>query len=239
MSIVVKKGLTGGIVLSRKAKDKTLTIEQVESALELAKNLRSHELRCNKKVENAQNEVNAMKVELEEQKGIAKTATSAWTDTLKFLEGKTLNGIKIFTHDNMAKTVKYLVDGFFKHRKTAEQVPELEEKISTLQQNQATYKQQEFAMLPQNIQDATLQHGKQLVEQSKQQAEQARLAQLQAQQAEKQRLQSLHKTKNWSELTPDERKEVRRLLVNAPEFENRQDYLDFKRAFGNYVERGR
>jgi len=76
--------------------------------------------------------------------------------------------------------------------------------------------------------------------------EQAYLAQLQAQAAEreqialeKQRLQSLHKTKSWSELTPDERKEVRRLLVNAPEFADRQDYLDFKRAFGAFVERGR
>jgi len=118
-------------------------------------------------------------------------------------------------------------------------VPELEEKISTLKQNQATYKQQEFAMLPSNIQDTAIQYGRQLAEQSRQQAEQARLAQLQAQQAEKQRIQSLHKTKHWSELTPDERKEVRRLLVNAPEFENRQDYLDFKRAFGSYVERGR
>jgi len=155
------------------------------------------------------------------------------------LEGRTLNGIKIFTHDNIEKTVKYLVDGFFKHKKSAEQVPELEEKITNLQQNQATHKQQEFAKLPPNIQDAAMQHGKQLVELSRQQAEQARLVQLQAQKAEKQRLQSLHKTKHWRDLTPDERKEVRRLLVNAPEFENRQDYLDFKRAFGSYVDRGR
>jgi len=116
-------------------------------------------------------------------------------------------------------------------------VPELEREIRTIRQNQAAYKQQEFAMLPSNIQDTAIQYGKQLVEQSRQQAEQARLAQLQARKAEKQRIQSLHKTKNWSELTPDERKEVRRLLVNAPEFENRQDYLDFKRAFGAYVER--
>ena len=237
--IIAKKGLTGGIVLSRKTKDKTLTIEQVESALELAKNQRSHELRCNKKVENAQNEVSSMKVELEGQKDIAKTATNAWNDTIKTLEGRTLNGIKVFTHDNIAKTVKYLVDGFFKHKKSAEQVPELEREISTLKQNQATYKQQEFAKLPPNIQDAAMQHGKQLVEQSKLQAEQAHLAQLRVQRAEKQRLQSLHKTKNWGELTPDERKEVRRLLVNAPEFANRQDYLDFKRAFGAFVERGR
>ena len=230
--IAVKKGITGGIVLSRKTKDKILTIEQVESALELAKNQRTHELRCNKKVENAQNEVNAIKLELEEQKDIAKAATNAWADTLKTLEGRTLNGIKIFTHDNIAKTVKYLVDGFFKHKKSAEQVPELESKIDTLKQNQATTKQQEFAKLPSNIQNATLQHGKQLMEQT-------HLAQLQSQTAEKQRLQSLHKTKQWSELTSDERKEVRRLLVNAPEFENKQDYLDFKRAFGVFVDRGR
>ena len=237
--IVAKKGLTGGIVLSRKTKDKTLTIEQVESALELAKNQRSHELRCNKKVENAQNEVNSMKAELEEQKGIAQTATNAWNDTLKTLEGRTLNGIKVFTHDNIAKIVKYLIDGFFKHKKSAEQVPKLERQVDTLKQNQATYKQQEFARLPQNIQDAIIQQGRQMVEQ-------AHLAQLQAQATEreriafeKQRLQSLHKTKHWSELTPDERKEVRRLLVNAPEFANRQDYLDFKRAFGSHVERGR
>ena len=237
--ITIKKGLTGGIVLSRKTKDKTLTIEQVESALELAKNQRSHELRCNKKVENAQNEVNSIKIELEEQKGIANTATNAWADTLKALEGKTLNGIKNFTQSNIASTVKYLADGFFKHKKSAEQVPELEKEISALKQNQATHKQQEFANLPQSIQDTAMQYGKQLVEQSRQQAEQVRLAQLQAQKAEKQRLQSLHKTTNWSDLTPDERKEVRRLLVNAPEFENRQDYLDFKRTFGHYAERSR
>ena len=110
---------------------------------------------------------------------------------------------------NIAKTVKYLVDGFFRHKKVAEQVLELEEKIYTLKQSQATYKQQEFAKLPTNIQDVAIQHGKHLVEQSRQQAEQARLAQLQVQKAEKQRIQSLHKTTNWSELTPDERKEVR------------------------------
>ena len=237
--IVVKKGLTGGIVLSRKAKDKTLTIEQVESALELAKNQRNHELRCNKKVENAQNEVSSMKVELEGQKGIAKTATNAWNDTIKTLDGNTLNGVKVFTHENIASTVKYLRDGFFTHKKTAERVPELERQVDTLKQNQATHKQQEFSKLPPNIQDAIIQQGRQMVEQ-------AHFAQLQAQAAErerialeKQRLQSLHKTKHWSELTPDERKEVRRLLVNAPEFENRQNYLDFKRAFGSYVERGR
>jgi len=237
--IAVKKGLTGGIVLSRKSKDKTLSIKQVESALELAKNQRTHELRCNSKVEKAQGEVKSMKTELEEQKDITKTATNAWTDTLKTLEGRTLNGIKIFTHDNIAKTVKYLVDGFFTHKKAAEQVPELERQVDTLKQNQATHKQREFSKLPHDIQDAVMQHGKQLVEQSRQQAEQARLAQFQAQQVEKQRIQSLHKTKHWSELTAEERKEVRRLLVNAPEFENRQDYLDFKRAFGSYVERGR
>ena len=145
----------------------------------------------------------------------------------------------MFTHENIASTVKYLRDGFFNHKKTAERVPELEKHISTLEENQATHKQQEFAKLPSNIQDAIMQHGKQLVEQSRQQAEQVRLAQFQVQQAEKQRLQSLHKTKHWSELTVDERKEVRRLLVNAPEFENRQEYLDFKRAFGSYVERER
>jgi len=112
------------------------------------------------------------------------------------------------------------------------QVLELEREIDTLKQNQATYKQQEFSKLPNDIQDTIIQQGRQM-------AEQARLVQLQAQATEKQRLQSLHKTKNWSELTPNERKEVRRLLVNAPEFENRQDYLDFKRTFGVFVERGR
>jgi|GEM_PF-3547039 len=149
-----------------------------------------------------------MKSELYTQKGIAKTATNAWNDTLKTLEGKTLNGIKIFTHDNIAKTVKYLVDGFFAHKKTAEQVPELEQQVYILKQNQATYKQQEFTKLPPNIQDTATQHGRQLIEQAKQQAEQSRLAHLQAQQAEKQRLQSLHKTKNWSELTPMREKKL-------------------------------
>jgi len=68
----------------------------------LQKNQRSHELRCNKKVENAQNEVSSMRVELEGQKDIAKTATNAWNDTIKALEGRTLNGIKIFTRSNIA-----------------------------------------------------------------------------------------------------------------------------------------
>ena len=137
-----------------------MTIEQVESALELAKNQRSHELRCNKRVENAQDEVKSMKLELEEQQGIAKKSTEAWSDTIKILDGNTLNGVKVFTHENIASTVKYLRDGFFTHKKTAEQVPELENKIDTLRQNQATPRQQEFAKFPPNVQDATMQHGK-------------------------------------------------------------------------------
>ena len=108
--IAVKKGLTGGIVLSRITKDKALTVAQVESALELAKNQRNHELRCNKKVDKAQGEVSSMKKELEKQQDIAKKATHAWNDTIKILDGNTLNGIKIFTHENIASTVKYLRD---------------------------------------------------------------------------------------------------------------------------------
>ena len=89
-------------------------------------------------------------------------------------------------------------------------------------QSQATHKQQAFAKLPHDIQDVVIQQGRQIVEQAQlqvQAAEKERIA------IEKQRLQSLRKTKHWSKLTPDERKEVRRLLVNAPEFANRQDNL--------------
>ena len=101
-----------------------------------------------------------------------------------------------------------------------------------MEKNQATSNQQQFAKLPPNIQGVVIRQGQQMVEQ-------ARLAQLQEIAAEKERLQSLHKTKKWSELTPDERKEVRWLLFNAPEFANMQDYLGFKRVFGAFVERGR
>jgi len=138
----------------------------------------------------------------------------------------------VFTHENIASIVRYLRDGFFTNKKTAERVPELERQVDVLEKNQTTPKQQQFAKLPLNIQDTILQQGQQMIEQ-------VRLAQLQAIADEKECMQSLHKTKKWSELTPDERKEVRRLLVNSPEFSNRQDYLDFKRAFGAFVERGR
>lgn len=65
----------------------------------------------------------------------------------------------------------------------------------------------------------------------------ARQVQLQALTAEKESLQSLYK--KWSLLISDERKEVRRIFANTPEFTNRQYYLNFKRAFGSYVERER
>jgi len=251
---IKKQPLTGAIVLSRKTKSETLTIEQVEGALELAKNQRSHEIRCNKKVSTVRAEAEAIKTkvkeeiglakkELEEQRFIAKQATDAWSDVIKTLDGSTLNSVKVYSPENIADTVKYLKDGFFKHKKAAEQVSGLEQRIGVLEQNQASWRQQEFAELPVDIQNILLSQGEQMARDARQvqiqAAEHARRVQVETAAAEKERLRSLHKMSKWSELTPDERREVRRLLVNAPEFPNRQDYLDFKRAFGGSVERER
>jgi len=327
---VKKQSFTGTITLSRKTKGETLTVEQVESALELAKNQRGHEIRCNNKVKKAEAEVEKIKIEikeirarakeeveavkvktkeeislakkeLKEQRVIAKQATDAWGDTIKILDGSTLNGVKIYNPENIADTVKYLKDGFFKHKKAAEQVPELERRIAKSEQDKkhlldemdatkSTVRKEfetKIGNLEQGVRDgytiaagllASIRTydlsqpiadfiemagkfvakwireneipytGKELQEKLEAQAVRAesetRLAPayfkaLYPAAAEKERLRSLHKTSKWSDLTPDERQEVRRLLVNSQEFPDRQDYLDFKRAFGGAVERGR
>ena len=238
--IEIKKSLTGGIVLGLKTKGKVLTLEHVEALVELAKNQRSHERRCNQKVTTAQEELvkaqdeaKRAKTEATTQKGIAKEAMQAWTETIAVYKGSTVNGKpRVSEPSDVPKASQYYKDGFIKQQKIAKRVPELEEKVATLSKNQATAKQQEFAELPDTVQDSLLWQGKQ-------QVEQARQVQRDATAQEKARLRSLHKTKSWMELTKDEKREVKRLLVNSREFENRQDFLDFKKEFGKFAERER
>lgn len=152
--IAVKKSLTGAIVLSRETKGKTLTVEQVESALELAKNQRSHEIRCNNKVEaavkevaevkeKAQEDVGAAKRETAEHKAVAKEATDAWRDTIAVYNGVTSNNKPYVTSPaDVPKAAKFFKDGYYEQKKAAESVPELERQVKSLTSQVSTLQQE-------------------------------------------------------------------------------------------------
>jgi hypothetical protein len=169
--------------------------------------------------------------EIEKQRAIAKTATDAWKETLAVYKGVTWSGERMDTPEAVPKISKYYKDKVSELKPIADRVPDLEQQVKALERERATEKQQEFARLPDDMQQSLLRQGQQILEQNRQ-------AQVQAAADEKARLMSLHKNKAWSDLTKDEKQEVRRLLVNAPEFQSRQDYLDFKRTFGREADRG-